>query len=137
MGNHHDNMDAVSIRKGETWETVWAQWDFDFDGRPDAASYFFAGRPVMNFNYLEGQSPQCEVYFYGAGRSYARWLDRGGTGAFTERIFYDGNGKPGRREVLQGQTWHAVESGGGAVTPPPPQVQSESGGIPNLLPPNR
>jgi hypothetical protein len=116
MGNHHDRMDAVSIRQGDAWETVWAQWEFNSDGKPDAVSYFFGGRPVMNFNYREGKPPQCEVYFYGPDRSYVRWLDRDGAGAFTERIYYDERGNPARREVLQGQTWRGVAADTGAET---------------------
>jgi hypothetical protein len=133
MGNHHDNMDAVSLRKSETWETIWAQWDFDFDGQPDATSYFFAGRPVMNFNYKAGHTPQCEVYFYGVGRSYARWLDRGGAGAFTERIYYDERGNPARHEFLEGQTWRTVEGGSGTGSPTLPQGPNER--VPAPIPP--
>lgn len=110
MADHRSNLDVISIRKREVWEPVWAEWDFDHDGKVDEASYFFRGRDVFNVNLKEGQPPKFDVYFYGPGRSVTWWLDRGGAGSFTDRIFYDTNGIQTRHEVLYGQTWRVVET---------------------------
>jgi hypothetical protein len=103
MGDHQSNVDAISVRRGKTWQPVWAEWDFNFDRQPDTTSYFHAGRPVLNVNRKAGQPEQFEFYSYGAGRSYVRWV--GGNGIFTERFFYDEQERLTRHEVLRGQTW--------------------------------
>ena len=112
MADHRSNVDAISLRKAETWEPVWAEWDFDQDGRADTASYFLEGRNIFNVNLQKDRPPRFDVYFYGPGKSVIWWLDRGNGSAFTDRITYDAEGKQVRHEVLLGQTWRMVETRG-------------------------
>lgn len=109
MADHRSNVDAISIRKDKTWEAVYVEMDLNNDRQPDQVLHYFNGKDVFNVNLQPGQPPKFDVYFYGPGKSVTWWLDRGGAGAFTDRIFYDTTGNLTRHEVLLGPTWRALE----------------------------
>lgn len=113
LADHRSNVDAISLRRANSWSPVWAEWDFDQDGDADTASYFLDGRNVFNVNLRPGQPPRFDVYIYGSDKSVTWWLDRGDGTSFTDRITYGADGRLLRHEVLQGQTWRTVERRGG------------------------
>ena len=113
MADHRSNVDAISLRRDKSWTPVWAEWDFDQDGVAETASYFLDGRNVFNVNLRPGKPPRFDVYIYGPGKSVTWWLDRGDGSSFTDRIIYGVDGNLLRHEVLQGQTWRAIEISGG------------------------
>jgi hypothetical protein len=53
--------------------------------------------------------PKYSVFFGGPGKSVTWWLDRLGSGSFTERIYYDKNGVPSKHEVWYDDAWHLVD----------------------------
>lgn len=109
---HTNNVSGIGIMDVKTGELLWAEWDFNSDGKPDEDSYFFQGRDVFNVNLKEGQPPKYDVYFYGRGKSVTWWLDRGGGGSFTDRIFYNTDGNLAGHEIWYKHAWYTVEKRG-------------------------
>jgi len=105
-------IDGIVIRKDKTSELLWTESDFDHDGKPDEASYFFHGTNMFNLFLMEGHPPEYGVIFYGTEKSKVTWLDKG-SGSFIERIFDDTNGVFSRVEVWYNETWRPIENRNG------------------------
>jgi len=110
MADHHSNVDVISLRKQGEWETIYAEMDLNSDRIPDELMHYFNGRDVFNVNLQPGQNPKYDVYFYGPGKSVTWWVDRAGAGGFTDRLFYDTEGKLTRHEALLRDTWRVLET---------------------------
>lgn len=106
---HTNDLDGVEIMDIKSSQPLWVEWRSDHDKEPVAISYFFHGKDVFNVHLKEGRVPRYEVHFYGPQKSVTWWTDRGGSGSFTERIFYDTNGDFSRHEVWYDQAWHTAE----------------------------
>jgi len=101
--------DTVVIRRDNFSEPLWAEWDFNHDGKPDEITYFFQGKETFDVSFSSNRPPKYSVYFRGAGKSSTWWTDRSGNGSFTERIFYDTNGNPAKHEVWYNERWQTVD----------------------------
>jgi hypothetical protein len=101
--------DIIMIHRDKEWEPLWAEYDFDHVGKPNMESYFFQGKDVFDITLSSNRPPKYGVYFRGAAKSVTWWLDRGGNGSFTERIFYDTNGVFFKHEIWYNESWQPVD----------------------------
>ncbi|MGH7978867.1 MAG: hypothetical protein ACREE6_05785 [Limisphaerales bacterium] len=106
---HTNDVSGLGIFEVKTGEPLWDEWDFNRDGRPDQENYFFRGKDVFGITLGGNRRPKYSVYFRGPGKSVTWWLDRGGNGSFTERVFYDTNDDFSRYEIWYKQAWHTVD----------------------------
>jgi hypothetical protein len=86
---HTNDVSGVGIFDSKTEQPLWVEWDFNNDNKPTQESYFFRGEDVFDVTLSSNRPPKYSVYFRGLDKSVTWWLDRGGSGSFTERIFYD------------------------------------------------
>jgi hypothetical protein len=101
--------DRILMRRDNVWEPLWVEWDFNHDGKPDEMAYFFQGKDAFDITFSTNHPPKFSVYFRGTAKSVTWWLDRGGNGSFTERIFYDTNGDFSKHEVWYNEGWQTVD----------------------------
>jgi hypothetical protein len=105
---HTNDGDGILIVDKKTGQPLWGKWDFGFGGKPDAVSFFFEGRNLMNVHLRSDERPRIDVTFFGPdGKVRAIWADRGGDGGFTERTQY-GRGEP-RKQVWFDEAWYNVQ----------------------------
>ena len=100
--------DTIAIRRDKSFEPLWAEWDFDHDGKPDQMTYFFHGKETFDVTFSTNHLPSYSVYFRGAEKSVTWWIARRGAG-FDDRIFYDTNGDFSKRQILYNDTWQTVD----------------------------
>ena len=106
---HTNGMDSVGIIDTKTGKPLLLASDYGRDGKPGAVNYYFQGKDVFDIILKDGRLPRYSVSFYGPDKSQTWWLDRGGAGSFTERVFYDTNGVPSGHETWYDDAWHTVE----------------------------
>jgi hypothetical protein len=106
---HTNDLDGVAIMDISTGKPLWIQWNTGRNGSPRAISYFFDSKDVFDLTLVKSRQPKYGVYFYGPAKKVTWWLDRGDSGTFTERIFYDTNGVPSKHEVWYDNTWYPVD----------------------------
>jgi hypothetical protein len=88
-------------------QPLWTEFNFGDNG--SQSDYYFRGQDVFGITVSSNMPPRYNVLFRGPGKSVTWWLDRRGSGAFTERIFYDTNGITARHEVWYDNTWQLVD----------------------------
>ena len=108
----NNGTEGISIKDVNTGQPIWAEWDLNHDGKPDAQAFYFQGQDVFNVNFEE-QIPRYHVYFYGNGKSATWWQNRGGAGQFTDRIQYDTSGNLVTHEIWYRDAWCPVEKRSG------------------------
>ena len=106
---HTNGVSGVGIFERKTEQPLWMEWDFNGDGKSDQENYFFRGKEVFDVTLSSNRPPKFSVYFRGSGKSVTWWIDDGGSGAFTERIYYNTYGNFYRREVWYNEAWHTVD----------------------------
>jgi hypothetical protein len=106
---HTNDMSGIEIYEVKTQQPLWLE--LTQDGKPVMENYFFNGKDVFNIALSSNRPPRYSVWFHEPDKSVTWWLDRGGSGSFTERIFYDTNGVFLRQEVLYSNTWYTVDRG--------------------------
>jgi len=104
--NDVDGLEVIDIKSGKP---LWVEWHSDHDKEPDAISYYFQGKDVFYVHLKEGRFPSYEAHFVGAQKSVTQWTDRGGSGSFTERLFYNTNGVLSQHDVWYNQAWNSVD----------------------------
>ncbi len=108
----HTNDDSgVEIHEAKTGLPILSEWDFGNGGKPNQESYYFRGKRAFNITIKSNRPPVYTVFFAGPGKSETWWTDRGGSGTFTERIYYGTNGAFLKHEIWYGQAWHTVNDG--------------------------
>jgi hypothetical protein len=103
---HTNDASGIGIFYAKTEQPIWTKFDF---GNGVNESYYFRGHDVFDVTLSSNRPPKYGVFFRGTGKSVAWWLDRGGNGSFTERIFYDTNGVFFRHEIWYNEAWHLVD----------------------------
>jgi hypothetical protein len=103
---HTNGMSGIGIFEVKTEQPLWTQYNFSNDVME---SYYLQGHDVFDILLRSSRPPKYSVFFRGPGKSETWWLDRGGSGSFTERTFYDTNGILSRNEVLYDNTWYRVD----------------------------
>jgi hypothetical protein len=106
---HTNGVSGVGIFERKTEQPLWVEWDFNGDGKADQENYFFRGKDVFDVTFSSNRPPKFSVYFRGSGKSATWWIDDGGNGAFTERIYYNTDGNFYRREVWYNEAWRTVD----------------------------
>ena len=104
-----NGIEGIGIMDPKTGKPLLVESDYDHEGNPGAANYYFHGKDVFDIILKDHRLPRYSVSFYGPGKSQTWWLDRGGAGSFTERVFYDTNGVPSGHETWYADAWHTVE----------------------------
>jgi hypothetical protein len=107
--DRQDFVKSLSETCDETGFQAYSFCQFSQGGKPIMENYFFHGKDVFDITLSSNRSPRYSVYFREPDKSVTWWLDRGGSGSFTERIFYDTNGDFSRHEVWYDQTWSPVD----------------------------
>ncbi len=106
---HTNGVSGVGIFERKTEQPLWVEWDFNNDGKADQENYYFQGKDVFDVTLSSNHPPKFSVYFRGPGKSATWWIDDGGNGSFTERIYYNTNGNFYRREVWYNEAWQVVD----------------------------
>jgi hypothetical protein len=102
-----NNWSGIGLVEAKTEQPIWIEWSVD--GKPVMENYYFEGRDVFDVALSSNRLPRYSVYFHEPDKSVTWWLDRGGNGSFTERIFYNTNGNFYKHEVWYDQSWQTVE----------------------------
>ena len=105
--NDDSGVGLYLMNKGQE-QPLWTEFKFGNNGSK-SETYYFRGQDVFDITVSSNLPPRYSVFFRGPGKSVTWWLDRRGSGSFTERIFYDTNGIPARHEVWYGNTWQLVD----------------------------
>jgi hypothetical protein len=105
-------VDGIAIVDAKTKQPVMTKLSSGSNVQPEMINYFFQGKNVMDLALMTNGPARRGVTFYDTnGNIKVWWVDRGGRGLFTDRIFY-GEGKP-RLEFCYNDTWYpAVEQDG-------------------------
>lgn len=103
---HTNGVSGIGIFEVKTEQPLWTKFDFS-NGVNE--SYYLRGHDVFDVTLSSNRPPKYSVFFRGTGKSVTWWLDRGGSGSFTERIFYDTNGVFFRHEIWFNEAWHLVD----------------------------
>jgi hypothetical protein len=106
---HTNDWSGIGIFDAKTSKPVWVRWDIGHDGNSSIESSYFQGHDVLDVTTTSNGPPKYSVFFGGPGKSVTWWLDRLGSGSFTERIFYDTNGVPAKHEVWYDNAWQLVD----------------------------
>lgn len=104
-----DDASGIGIFYAKTEKPLWAEFDFTNGGNSSMESYYFQGRDIFDVNLISNRPPKYNFFFRGSGKSVTWWLDRLGSGSFTERIYYDTNGALSKHEVWYDDAWHLVD----------------------------
>src|SRR5665213_56515 len=104
---HTNDMSGIGLFTAKTGQPIWTR--FNENGEPFIENYFFRGKDVFDVTLKSNRPPVFNVYFRGLSNSVTRWLNAGGGDTFTERIFYDTNGRFLSNEVWYNQAWHTVD----------------------------
>jgi hypothetical protein len=104
---HTNDMSGIGLFETKTNQPIWTR--FSENGRPVIENHFFRGKDVFDIALSSNRPPKYNVYFRGPGKSETWWLDRGGSGSFTERIYYDTNGDFSKQEIWYNQAWQNVD----------------------------
>jgi hypothetical protein len=81
-----NDLSGVRIVDVLTGNPLPMEGSFRDDGKPDLLRFYYRGQEVFDLNLSSNGSPRYIAYFYGPGRSVTWWVDRGGSGSFTERV---------------------------------------------------
>ena len=126
---HTNGASGVGIFEGKTEQPLWVEWDLDSDGKADQVNYFFQGKDVFDVSLSSNHPPKFSVYFRSSSADTTRrcrirmhpptvsrsrekrtwWIDDGGNGSFSERIYYNTNGNFYRREAWYNEAWQVVD----------------------------
>jgi hypothetical protein len=104
---HTNDLSGTGLFEAKTEQPIWAEWSRD--GKLEMENYFFQGQDVFDVALSSNRPPRYGVFFRGPEKSVTWWLDRGGIGSFTERIFYDTNGDSSKHEIWYNQSWQTVD----------------------------
>jgi hypothetical protein len=105
---HTNDLSGIEIMDVNSGKPLWIEWGSEDNGQPSTVSYYYQGKNVFNVILSDRCIPRYEVNFYGKGKSVTWWTDRGGSGSFTERIFYDTNGDLSGHEIWYDHAWHTL-----------------------------
>ena len=105
---HTNDWSGIGIFEARTEQPIWIKWNIGQNGS-SMENCFFEGHAAFDVVSSSNHPPKLSVYFRKADKSVTWWLDRGGSGAFTERIFYNTNGDFFRQEVWYNNSWLHVE----------------------------
>ena len=106
---HTNDWSGVGIFDARTGHPIFVRWDVGQHGDSVLEEHYFEGHDVLDITLSSNKPPKYSVFFGGPGKSVTWWLDRLGSGSFTERIFYDTNGAPSKHEVWYDDKWQLVE----------------------------
>jgi len=102
-----NDVSGVVFYEVKTKQPIWSR--FRQEGGKVTETSFYQGKEVFEIFVRSNRPPKYGVYFRGDGNSAMWWVDRGGSGSFTERVTYDTEGVPRRHEVWYDDAWHRVE----------------------------
>jgi hypothetical protein len=90
-------------------DPIWMQCDQNGVGKPDTYIFCFRGKDAMIICLDKNDKiTQSEVTYYDeAGRPTIMWVDRNGTGDFTDRVRYTKD--KALKEVWCGEAWRTIE----------------------------
>jgi hypothetical protein len=103
---HTNDWSSIGIFDRKTSQPIWTKFNFSNDVME---SYYSQGHDVFDVTLSSNRPPKYSVYFRGSDKSVTWWLDRLGSGSFTERIYYDTNGAPSKHEVWYDNKWQLVD----------------------------
>jgi hypothetical protein len=106
---HTNDWSGVGFFDVKTSQPIWIKWDVGHAGDSIMEQHYFQGHDVFDITLSSNRPPKYTVFFGGPGKSVTWWLDRLGSGSFTERIFYDRNGAFAKHEVWYDNAWHLVD----------------------------
>jgi hypothetical protein len=104
---HTNNLSCIGLFEAKTEQPIWAE--FSRGGKLEMESYFFQGKEIFDVALSGNRPPRYGVFFCGPEKRVTWWLDRGGIGSFTERIFYDTNCDVSKHEIWYNQGWQSVD----------------------------
>jgi hypothetical protein len=104
---HTNDWSGVGLFEAKTEQPIWTEWSID--GKPVMENYYFQGHSVFDIGLSSNRPPRYSVYYREPDKSVTWWLDRGGNGSFTERIFYNTNGNFYKQEIWYDQSWQKVD----------------------------
>jgi hypothetical protein len=96
---HTNDASGIGIFYAKTEQPLWVKWDFLDAKKSTLETYYFQGHDVFDVSSSSNHPPRYSATIIGAGKSQVWWLDRGGSGSFTERVFYDTNAILSKQEV--------------------------------------
>ena len=100
---------GILLYEKETGRPLWT--GFWQDATKVTYTLFYDGKEVFHITGASNQPPKCGAWLRGKGEAATWWIDRG-SGSFTERITYDADGFPVKREVWYQGQWYPVERRG-------------------------
>jgi hypothetical protein len=106
---HTNDWSGIGVFDAKTSQPIWVRWNIGHDGDSIMEQHYFHGHDVFDITLSSNKPPKYSVFFGGPGKSVTWWLDRLGSGSFTERIYYDKNGVPSKHEVWYDDAWHLVD----------------------------
>ena len=104
---HTNDWSGVGLFEAKTEQPIWVAWSVD--GKPVMESHYFHGHDAFDIALNSNRPPRYSVLFREPDHSVTWWLDRGGYGSFTERIFYGANGYSYKHEIWYDQRWQVLD----------------------------
>jgi hypothetical protein len=104
---HTNDWSGIGRFEAKTEQPIWVEWSVD--GKPMMENHYFQGHDVFDVTLSSNRPARYSVYYREPDKSITWWLDRGGNGSFTERIFYDTSGNFYKQEVWYDQSWQKVD----------------------------
>lgn len=108
---HTNDWSGIGIYEAKSEQPLWIE--FSQDEKPIQENYFFHGKVAFDITLSSNRPPKYSVWFRKTDKSVTWWLDRRGTGSFTERIFYDTNEFFSKHEIWYNEAWQVVDKRNG------------------------